>query len=341
MKPDSKPAAAPAAAAPAPRPTRPAQSAVYIFTVARRAQLGFTLKEKHDEALRKLSTARAFDASVRRAQFAPDQTTFYGEILLMGVWGVLEAFLTDIGVEHLTCFPGALQSKQFSLEGIAKSGACSTLIREAAVKEVSDLSYGTFPNMVEKLQEMFNFKHPLDGALLDELNEVKCTRDVYVHGKGLANAIYQRKAGKQARTGLDRKLPLDETYLAGAISKAEKLVNEFFAGGPANYLGFGKVRAFREMWEASCLNRMMPFEKAWEDGGPLVKGGEHVVRPTQEALHWAWSHSEKAIFDFFLAIFNPSLKQRTTDTIDALGRFSPSTPEGQIITSWMESPFWF
>jgi hypothetical protein len=339
MKPEVKPAAPANTATPA---TPPQQvSPVYLLTVARRAKLGSTLKQQQEGVLQKLATARALDASVRKAKFAASEAEFHEEILLAGVWGILETFLTDITVEFLTCLPGGLQAKTFSLEGFAKSGSGSSLLREAAEKEVNDLSYKTFPEMLKRFQDVFNFKRPLNEMLINELNEVKCTRDAYVHAQGKVSHIYLRRAGGLAREQLGRKLPLGKDYLGAAIDKSERLVNDFFARGPANYVHFGRVKAFREMWEASCLNRIMAFDEAWLDGGPIVKGGEHIVRPTQRGLEWGWSHSEKALYDFFLGIYSPNSELRTTDTIVALGRFPPSTPEGQIIISWMESPFWF
>jgi len=317
------------------------QSPIHLLSVARRARLRELLNSKKEEALQKLDIAKTYDASVRNAGFKKQEVNFHEEILLMGICGILETFLTDVTTEFLVCFPGALESKEFSLEALAKKGSTSTLLREVAEEEINRLAYKAFPEMLKRLQEIFNFKSQLNEQLVNEINEIKCTRDVYVHGKGKANHIYMRKTGGLARAELDKQLPLGKDYLVLAIDKSEKLINDFFGGGPENYLQFGKVKAFREMWEATHLNSVMAFDVAWEDGGPVFKGGEHIVRPTKKALAWRWSHSEKALFDFFLGIFCLSNEHRTTDTLDALGRFPPSTREGQVIVSWMDSPFWF
>lgn len=324
---------------PAKSPQQP--SPIHLLSVARRARLSELLSSKKDEALKKLATTKTYDSLVRNANLPKPEASFHEEILLMGICGILETFLTDVTTEFLACFPGALKSKEFSLEALAKKGSTSSLLREVAEKEINDLAYKAFPEMLERLQEIFNFMGQLNEQLVNEVNEIKCTRDVYVHGKGKANHIYTRKAGTFARVKLGEQLPLGKSYLESAIDKSEKLINDFFAGGPANYLQFGKVRAFKEMWEATHLNSVMQFDEAWQDGGPVFVGGENIVRPTEKAINWGWSHSEKALFDFFLGIFNSSNKNRTTDTIEALGRFPPSTREGQVIVSWMDSPFWF
>lgn len=309
-------------------------NAIHLMTVGRRATLSELLNTKKDEALNKLATAKNYDSSMRKSGLQKLEVGFHDEILLMGVCSIAEIFLTDITSEFLVCFPGGLESKQFSLESLASRGSASSLLREVAEIEINSISYKPFPEMLQRLQNIFNFKQPLNEKLVGEFNEIKCTRDVYVHGNGKANRLYIRKAGNMARAKLNDDLPLGESYISAAIDKSEELINKFFSAGPANYLKFGKVRAFREMWEASFLNMVMPFDCAW-------KGGGSIVRPTQKAIGWGWSSSEKALFDFFLGIFNFSHKELTSGLVETLGRFPPSTPEGQIIISWLDSPFYF
>lgn len=316
-------------------------NSIHLLTVGRRAHMGQLLCDKKTEALTKLSTAKSFDLSVRNARFGCQSEEFHNQILLMGVCGILENFLTDITVEFLTCYPGALESKVFSLETLANAGSVSALLEEMAEKEINALSYKSFPEMLKCFEKIFSFKKSLDEKLINDLNEIKCTRDVYIHSDGKANTVYLRKTGEFGRVRIGEKLPLGKDYLADAIVKTTALIEEFFAGGPANYSKFGRVKAFKEMWEATCLSKVIAFDEAWIDGGPIVKGGEHIVRPTQKAKDWGWSHSEKALYNFFFKIYGGPGCPTSTDTIEALVRFPPSTPEGLIIISWMHSPFVF
>jgi hypothetical protein len=327
------------------RPQKTPVSPLHLISVARRAHLSYNLTSKKEQAIRKLGTAQQYDESVRDAGIPKEAIEFHDEILLMGICGILETFLTDVSVEFLVCFPGEMTRKEFALEMLARKGSISGVLRESAEREINDLSYKTFPEMLARLQDIFHFKERLKESLLVELNEVKCTRDVYVHGKGIANHLYLRKAGESARVDLDRKLSLGDVYLRNAIVKSEELITAFFDSGPAKYLKFTQERAFKEMWDASLLANSMTFEDAWLDGDPF--GDDPWVRPSKKALKWCWGGSGQALFDFFRGIFCPptmmSNKERLKrlDVFEALARFPPSTPEGQIIISWMDSPFYF
>src|SRR5271169_2365588 len=66
----------------------------------------------------------------------------------------------------------------------------------------------------------------------------------------------------------------------------------------------------------------------------VLIGGGHIVRPTTKAIEWLWSHSEKALLDFLVGIYCPTHPALKTSAAELLGKFPPSTTEGQIIISW-------
>jgi hypothetical protein len=306
-----------------------------LLTVARRAGLGKFLTKSMYEAISKLSAAKAYDTAVRQANLGNAEMQFHDSILLMGICSILESFLTDVSVEFLICFPGRLESKQFQLDSLVKRGSVSGLLREAAEKEINNVSYRVFPEMFDYMHSLFSPKIQIDKRLVEEANEMKCTRDVYVHGNGKCNAVYLRKVGTLARAKIDDILPLGKDYLNSVIDKATSLITEFFNSGPSQFLTYGKTRAFREMWDATHLKSVMEFDAAW------TVEGDDMVRPKEKAFQWAWSHSEKALLDFFLGVFSTTHPERSTDTIVALKKFPPATEEGQVILSWMDAPFWF
>jgi len=62
-------------------------------------------------------------------------------------------------------------------------------------------------------------------ALMASFAEVKATRDVIVHAKGLANAVYVRKAGSRSRAPAGSRLPMDRNYFDGCTMTMKELIS--------------------------------------------------------------------------------------------------------------------
>jgi hypothetical protein len=58
-------------------------------------------------------------------------------------------------------------------------------------------------------------------------------------------------------------------------------------------------------------------------------------------MNWAWSHSEKRLFDFFLTIFDPKHPDLKYTIQEAIARWPVETKSGQVMLSWLRSPFYF
>jgi hypothetical protein len=183
------------------------------------------------------------------------------------------------------------------------------------------------------LAEWQNYVAKLSGLTEDQIlnwAEIKATRDVYTHNNGKTNEVYKRKAGTKARKeGSKDNLPVDEPYLKAASQLATHMVDNISSSLKATFSKCTKEAVFREMWDATCCGEMVPFNKQWS----LKKS------PHRKNFRWGWSHSEKAMYDFFLKIFHGDSPDITTDIHYALHRWPANTKEGIIIRSWLETPF--
>ena len=63
-------------------------------------------------------------------------------------------------------------------------------------------------------------------AEIGRLTEIKATRDVLVHGQGVANPTYLRKAGVLARAALQQPLPVTPNYHCESWSLLRKIVSD-------------------------------------------------------------------------------------------------------------------
>lgn len=304
------------------------------LSAARRARLGEELVRRHEELKGELCTADSYLISVNAGtQLGPDERHFHFASFLMGLTALLEAYLADVSTEILIAFPGHIRDKQLTLDTVVNCGSILLVIEEAAVRTVRDTAYRRFPETVATMLGWFDKSAALDPKLLSLVNEVKCTRDAYTHGSGVATHLYIDKAGTEARAKQGEPLPLGESYVSSALTVVSQLIDDFYAQGPDRYAHYGKAKALEEMWNATCLSRLVPFSKAWR------VEGQDMVRPSDP--EWLWSSSEQALYDFFLGIYNARYPTRKVDAFEALRCWSPRTPEGRVILSWMESPFWF
>ncbi|MGH7181691.1 MAG: hypothetical protein ACREJN_06925, partial [Nitrospiraceae bacterium] len=132
------------------------------------------------------------------------------------------------------------------------------------------------------------------------------------------------------------KLELGSAYLSHVEITIAKFTDDLEGCIPEKFKRMGKASAFREMWNVTALSECVPFETGWKIAG------DNMVRPKEKGLVWAWSGSEKMLLDFFLGIYGgDKYPGREHDLMSTLSRWPPSTNEGQVISSWFDTPFRF
>jgi hypothetical protein len=305
-----------------------------MIMFGRQATLGKFLVRKRDETIKELTTGLSYLANSSSLTLPPDEHVFHLQAYLGAIYSAFEGYLLDIAAEMLACFPEKLKDSDIKLLDYIKS--TDDFIVSMVEKQTDSLGYKRFEIITETVMKYFQPK-PFNGATLPVVQEFKATRDLYVHNGGRWNVIYQSKAGPNARPQPDRgPLPLDVAYLEKGTEAAITFISDFHSQGPRQYERYSKIKSFKEMWTTSALQSVMPFSDAWS-----VEVPADMVRPTGHALAWAWSHSEKRLFDFFLAIYNPDHPDVRYTIQDAILRWPIETTSGQVMLSWLRSPFYF
>jgi hypothetical protein len=306
-----------------------------LLTVARRANLGSNVRAYFKIAKDRLAAGVSYSKTVTTSTLKSTESEFYESTYIIGLVTVAEALVTDLATEYLACYPGHLKEKTFSLDLVDEYGSVATAIKSLAEKTVNDWSYGKFSDLVKKTITLFNTKASLDPALMDEISEIKATRDLYVHANGIANKTYLYKSGALARARVGHKLELGRPYLEKVERALHRFVDALERLVPDKIKSMGRATAFRAMWDATQLAKMVPFDEGW------TVESEDMVRPNEDGLARGWSHSEKMLLDFFLGVYSEDYEARKYDVMSALRRFSPASNEGKVISSWASSPFWF
>lgn len=76
---------------------------------------------------------------------------------------------------------------------------------------LNELSYKAPGEFAESMQTLLSV-NLLECPAFHRYMEIKATRDIFVHNRGIANDIYLRKAGSHARVKVGMVLPADIQY---------------------------------------------------------------------------------------------------------------------------------
>ena len=101
---------------------------------------------------------------------------------------IFEGYLVDIVREILLTRPDALKSgKQLTVEEILAQGERKQIISYFAEREVEDLQYDSFSNVVKYFEDKFKINLNNSGVSVESVTEILATRNIHIHNKGMVN----------------------------------------------------------------------------------------------------------------------------------------------------------
>lgn len=308
-----------------------------LISVARRAKLGYKTRKGYEQAIDKLRVAKEYNNKVSIfLRGDKGHSKFHNANYLIGLLSIMEAYMSDMLLEYIVCYPGHSNEKTIRFDSISKAGSIAEIAKNAAEKRVNELTYKKFIEYHEEFSSIIGLENHIESELLGKIAEIKATRDIFVHANGRCNEIYIQKSGARARAHIGEELPLLDEY----ISISEKAIEEYISGLyneiPERIKTFGRANAFKEMWDCCELSRVKNFDEAWD-----LELDSDMVKPKDSVFDYGWSGSEQAAFDFFLGVYSMDHPKRRTDLMAAMNRWPPNTGVGKVMISWMESPFWF
>ena len=90
------------------------------------------------------------------------------------------------------------REKNLDFQIVLQSSEKADIVRTVVEKQVTSLQYDRVPRWFEYIEGIVNLGCPTPDEI-ERLAEIKATRDVLVHNKGIANAIYVDKSMGRAR----------------------------------------------------------------------------------------------------------------------------------------------
>lgn len=125
---------------------------------------------------------------------------------------IVETMLGDILRAVVLRYPQKLGGKRSILiQTVLESASLEEVHLRATDALLNELGYKSPADFAESLNRILGV-NLLECPAFHRYMEVKATRDIFVHNRGIANEVYVRKAGTHARTKPGMVLPTDIQY---------------------------------------------------------------------------------------------------------------------------------
>lgn len=134
------------------------------------------------------------------------------------VFGVMEAWFY--------AHPEPFGRREVRLADALRAASLDELIRNAIRKVLNELRYRGVSDWFHEFAKRSGVAAP-DTDAIDQLAELKSTRDVHAHAMGLATPTYLQKAGRLARAAICERLDVDEPYLLGGYRLLGTVASEW------------------------------------------------------------------------------------------------------------------
>lgn len=124
----------------------------------------------------------------------------------------IEALLGDVVRTVITRYPQKLGAKRtIALQFVLEAKTIEDIHLRATDALLNELAYKSPSEFAEVLETCLSI-NLLECPAFHKYIEIKATRDIFIHNRGVANETYLRKAGSHARASANRPLPIDITY---------------------------------------------------------------------------------------------------------------------------------
>jgi hypothetical protein len=145
---------------------------------------------------------------------------------------VFEDFLIGLMRCWLLVHPDAFGKKQIPISLLLEATDLDQAKRSAIDQELNALSYKKLKEWFVHLDSLMRLGCPSEDEI-GTLAEIKATRDVFIHNRGIANATYEVKAGAKARFQAGEQLDVPEPYHRKSWELIKKVVTDMSAAAIA------------------------------------------------------------------------------------------------------------
>ena len=165
-------------------------------------------------------------------------------LFVLGV-SKFEIMLSDVLIYFFKNIPEKLDIKEakFSKYELLYEGELMGLKIE---RWVNDLSYKNVTDLLKCFCRTLSIDSDYSNISIDDLIEIKETRNLLLHNNLVVNNLYLQKAGKNKRADIQGvKLKVDQEYIIQSISTLNQLVIEIEDNLKSKYCKYTKIAALQ------------------------------------------------------------------------------------------------
>ncbi len=182
-------------------------------------------KEGRKFSFRSLTTGTVVDQQTLLGRAQLYVTDYLMSFTFQHFVSLFEEFVFDLLRHWLVAHPGGLSKKLVEFGAVLKSPDKATIILTVVDKELNELKYERVAEWFAYLERSTKLVRPRADEV-EKLAEIKASRDILVHNKGIANATYIAKAGNLARCKDGERLPISEQYHRESWEMIKRVVGD-------------------------------------------------------------------------------------------------------------------
>jgi hypothetical protein len=116
------------------------------------------------------------------------------------------------------------KGKKIEVGDVIRLNDRQSLIEFIIDRELNELKFDKMSQWFDYLKEIVKIASPTE-AQVDQLAEVKASRDLLVHNSGIVNSIYLDKAGTRARHQIKEKIEISPEYFRESWSLVRTVID--------------------------------------------------------------------------------------------------------------------
>ncbi len=181
------------------------------------------VREGRQFSFRNLTTGTQVDEKALLAQAQLYITDYLISSSFQHFVSLFEDYLFGLLRSWLAAYPAGLSGKHIDMGSILTAPDKRAIVLLVVDKELNELRYKRLADCFAYLERLTNLGCPTTDQI-EQLTEIKASRDVLAHNNGFANATYVSKSGKRARFQDGEKLEISEQYHRASWETIRSLV---------------------------------------------------------------------------------------------------------------------
>jgi hypothetical protein len=138
---------------------------------------------------------------------------------------IFEGFFLDLLRLWLLAHPQSLFGKKVDFKAVLEAADKDTITLQVVNKELNELLYDRPAGWFVYLKDRAKLGCPASDEI-DRIVEAKASRDVLIHNRGIANKIYESKAGKLVRYRDGQRIEIPKRYHRETWELVRKVITD-------------------------------------------------------------------------------------------------------------------